>query len=77
MPGSGRVAVSQRRLYRSSATVFKELAAAGVKKNDVDKIQIGYRWVTAKDSTKVTLKPEWYFESHSTWHAVFDYLNQK
>ena len=61
----------------SSATVFKELAAAGVKKNDVDKIQIGYRWVTAKDSTKVTLKPEWYFESHSTWHAVFDYLNQK
>jgi regulatory protein YycH of two-component signal transduction system YycFG len=60
----------------SGGDVIKELQEAGLKPSRIQRLSLGYRWVSAKDETTVTLKPEWYVEVDDTWEAVNDYMQR-
>jgi regulatory protein YycH of two-component signal transduction system YycFG len=57
-----------------SKDVLKSLTDKGLDVSKIQDLSIGYRWVSSKADSTVTLTPEWYFEVGDVWQAVNSYL---
>lgn len=54
-----------------TSDVLNELLMAGVKKEDIQGLQIGYTWHTNRETRQVVdLEPEWYVNYRGVWNNV-------